>query len=177
MDKRQCPGALTDRSAIRGRHPRTPRGQALVEFALAIPIVLLLIAGIAEFGWYMATSSALVSASREAARYASSVGDDGGTARYVDCAGIRAAARDATSAIFTLSDEQLRISYDDGAGGTSTSACAPLGSGPLAAEIDRFDRVIVEARVPYSPMTPLGEVFLGSRELSSIDRRSIGKAS
>lgn len=177
MDKRQCPGALTDRSAIRGRHSRTRRGQALVEFALAIPVVLLLIVGIAEFGWYMATSSALVSASREAARYASSVGDDGGTPRYVDCAGIRTAARNATSTIFTLSDEQIRISYDDGAGGTSTSACAPLGSGPLAGEVDRFDRVVVEVRVPYAAMTPLGEAFLGSRELSSMDRRSIGKAS
>jgi Flp pilus assembly protein TadG len=177
MDRHERSGASGDTSSATPRRSRGARGQALVEFALVVPIVLVLIIGIAEFGWFMANSSALVSASREAARYASSVGDDGGTPRYIDCAGIRGAARDATSAVFTLTDDQIRVTYDDGAGGTSTSACAPLGTGPVAAEIDRFDRVVVEVRVSYSAMTPLGQVFLGARELVSVDRRSIGKAS
>lgn len=177
MDMGERLNALGEPTTPRSRRSMAARGQALVEFALVVPIVLLLIIGIAEFGWFMATTSATVSASREAARYASSVGDDGGTARYVDCAGIRQAARDATSTILTLTDEQIRVTYDDGAGGASTSACAPLGTGPVASEVDRFDRVIVEVRASYTAMTPLGQIFLGSRDLVSVDRRSIGKAS
>jgi len=52
------------------RKPRS-RGQALVEFALVIPMFLLLIFGIVDIGRYVYTNNALNQAAREAARVGS----------------------------------------------------------------------------------------------------------
>ena len=49
--------------------PRTKRGQTTVEFALTLPILLLLMFGVIEFGRLLMTFSAVFSAAREAARY------------------------------------------------------------------------------------------------------------
>jgi Flp pilus assembly protein TadG len=65
-----------------GKH----RGQALVEFALAFTIFLLVLLGIIEFGRLLVAFSSVYTAAREAARYGSALE----TAQ--DCSGIRAAA-------------------------------------------------------------------------------------
>ncbi|HEX2981595.1 MAG TPA: TadE family protein, partial [Anaerolineaceae bacterium] len=57
---------------------QNPRGQGMVEFALALPIILMVIFGIIEFGRLLLSYSAVFSASREAARYGAAVGDNGG---------------------------------------------------------------------------------------------------
>ncbi|MEN4041110.1 MAG: pilus assembly protein, partial [Anaerolineaceae bacterium] len=60
---------------IRGKphqgHCLTPakRGQGMVEFALAIPVLLLILFGIIEMGRLMFYYSSVATASREAARY------------------------------------------------------------------------------------------------------------
>ena len=46
-------------------------GQAMVEFALVLPILLLFIAGILDFGWIYHNQLSANNASREAARYIS----------------------------------------------------------------------------------------------------------
>lgn len=46
------------------------RGQSMVEMALTFPILLLVLAGTLEIGWYYNTYLTLVDATREAARYA-----------------------------------------------------------------------------------------------------------
>lgn len=45
-------------------------GQAMVEFALALPILLILVGGIIDFGWLYYNKIALNNAAREGARYA-----------------------------------------------------------------------------------------------------------
>ncbi len=45
------------------------KGQAMVEFALVLPIILLFIGGIIDFGWIFHNQLAANNASREAARY------------------------------------------------------------------------------------------------------------
>ena len=61
---------------------KSERGQATVEFALVLPILLLLIGGIINFGWVFGNQLLTQNAAREAARYAaihyydSSVDDD-----------------------------------------------------------------------------------------------------
>ena len=54
-----------------GNHlqPRRERGQSMVEMALALPILLLILAGAVEVGMYFNTYLTLVDATREAARY------------------------------------------------------------------------------------------------------------
>ena len=65
------------------------RGASLVEFALILPILVLLILGIIDFGRFVATNSTVNNATREATRYGSSVGLSGsGVPRYADCDGI-----------------------------------------------------------------------------------------
>src|SRR5512138_246182 len=67
--------------------------QGIVEFALVLPVLLLLILGIFAFGHLFFTYSSLVSASREAARWGAAVGGPTGeTPRYMDCDNIRATA-------------------------------------------------------------------------------------
>ena len=65
----------------------------MVEFALVIPLLLVLVFGIIEAGRLMWLYSAVLSSSREAARYGSASGEISGSLRYyADCDGIRAAA-------------------------------------------------------------------------------------
>lgn len=49
---------------------QTQQGVAMVEFAIALPLLLLLLLGVAEFGRMLFHYNSLLQASREAARYA-----------------------------------------------------------------------------------------------------------
>jgi Flp pilus assembly protein TadG len=57
------------------RCDRSIRGQSLVEFALVLPLFLLLLIGITEFGRAWMTRNILTGASREAARIAAIQGN------------------------------------------------------------------------------------------------------
>lgn len=46
------------------------RGQAMVETAITLPLLLLLLMGIMEFGWYFYNQMSVENGSREGARYA-----------------------------------------------------------------------------------------------------------
>jgi Flp pilus assembly protein TadG len=154
------------------------RGQTLVEVALILPIFILSLVAVVEFGWYAGVTSAATTASREAARYGSTVGTNGsGDPHYIDCAGIRAAAREITTPLITLTDAQIEITYDDGTGTSVATPCVSTASRPAVSDLDRFDRVIVEVTVVYQPITPLLSSIIGTPTLVSRDSRSIAKPS
>src|SRR5512133_1033593 len=70
--------------------PRLQTAQGIVEFALVLPILLMLILGVFAFGHLFFVYSMTVSASREAARYGAAVGvTPNGIPRYRDCREIR----------------------------------------------------------------------------------------
>ncbi len=50
-------------------HLKSEKGQSTVEFALLLPIILLLLSGIINFGWIFGNQLLANNASREAARY------------------------------------------------------------------------------------------------------------
>jgi len=52
----------------RGKRWKSEKGQSMVEFALVLPILILLVCGILDFGWIFANQLAAENASREAAR-------------------------------------------------------------------------------------------------------------
>ena len=58
------------------RHPRGERGQAMVELALVLPVLLLLLLGIAQFGLIFSSQLTLQNAVREGARIGAVGGDD-----------------------------------------------------------------------------------------------------
>lgn len=123
---------------------RNEKAQGLVEFALILPIILLLIVGIVEFGRFLFFYSSVTSASREAARYGSAVGDVGGVKRYADCDGIRNAARRAGK-FANLEDADIAIEYDDG---TTVKAA----SCPPSATIYLADRIVVSVSKEFQPI-------------------------
>jgi Flp pilus assembly protein TadG len=66
---------------VNGARRTRPRGQALVEFALVVPLLLLMIVGIMEFGRAWGQSQTITDAARQGARMAallnnSSAGQD-----------------------------------------------------------------------------------------------------
>ena len=57
----------------RTRKARKSKGQSLVEFAIAFPIVIMLFAGVVEFGFILNYYLSLLDATRESARYSSNL--------------------------------------------------------------------------------------------------------
>lgn len=111
------------------------RAQAMVEFALALPILLLLLYGILEAGRLLFIYSSVVTASRQAVRYGATTGQglnytaDGGPnnsayQRYEDCYGIRKNAQNADF-LDSFDDSDIHIYYDTGPGTPQTEFCEP----------------------------------------------------
>lgn len=167
-------GATRGTVARGSRRPRE-RGQATAEFSLVAIILMVVFLGIVDFGRMVAVQAAAVTASREAARFGSAVGDNGGGPQYVDCAGIRNAARRVVSGLVTLQDSDIVITYDDGAGNAVASQCVTNGS-PAEGDINRLDRVVVQVTVTYRPVAPIVNAIVAPVTVVSIDRRAIVKA-
>ncbi|WP_324731041.1 TadE/TadG family type IV pilus assembly protein [Pseudomonas paeninsulae] len=51
------------------KHPQAQQGVAMVEFAIALPLLLLLLLGVAEFGRMLHQYNSLLQANRDAVRY------------------------------------------------------------------------------------------------------------
>ncbi len=154
-------------SILRGR--KSDPGQGLVEFAIALPVVMLVIFGTIEFGRLMITYTAISSASREAARFGAAVGNDdlGILAPYEDCVGIRDAAKRITKAFIPVEDAAINIQYDKGPGTAIYSNCSP----PLDT-VELGDRIVVSITTTYEPLIPVG---FGNFEVISVAKRSIAK--
>lgn len=129
------------------------RGQGLVEFAVILPVMLTMIMGIVEFGRLAATYAAVASASREAARYGSAVGNSGfGTVdRFKDCIGIRDAALRIASAFTEIQYSDISIEYDTGPGTAVYATCEP----PLGV-VQLGHRIIVHVEATYQPILGFG---------------------
>jgi hypothetical protein len=134
----------------------THRGQGLVEFALILPVFLLLILGIIEFGRIMVTYSSISTASRDAVRYAVSVGDSpSGIPHYQDCLGIRAASENVT--VFV--DPTIVIALDtDGPGGATPTEYCQLGKVSDPIDVSLGAQISVTVTQIYDPLLPLVEL-------------------
>ncbi|HET9907158.1 MAG TPA: TadE/TadG family type IV pilus assembly protein [Anaerolineales bacterium] len=149
------------------------RAQAIVEFAIALPILMALLVGIFEVGRMVFIYSAVTNASREASRYGSAVGldDTGSYAKYQYCDGIRAMAR--RSAYFlNLADSDILIEYDNGPSTSVFDTCT--SNVDTAVHVNSGaepDRVIVTISTDYSPMITL--IPISSRTITSSSARTI----
>jgi Flp pilus assembly protein TadG len=148
------------------------RGQAIVEFAIVAPILVMLLVGIMEVGRLLYIYAAVNNASREAARYGSAIGlaDNGTSLKYQYCKGIRdMAERSALSVPITIT-----ISYDHGPGNspfdtcdggldTDTAVMINTGSDP--------DRINVTVSTTYTAWINL--LPIDSRVIASSSARTI----
>jgi Flp pilus assembly protein TadG len=143
-------------------------GQALVEFALSLTLLLVILVGLFEMARLVVSYAAVAAAGREAARYGSGVSTNisNGIPLYDDCAGMRLAARK-VGWLANVQDADIHILYDTGPGTTQTEYCNPSGS----VTITRQTRIVVLITTPYTPM--LTFLQLPGATLRSKSARSI----
>jgi hypothetical protein len=143
----------------------------MVEFALILPILLLLIFGIIEVSRLLFFYSIVATASRDASRYGAAVGiGPNGVRRYVDCAGIREAAL-GSGRFAGVASGNVVITYDHGPGTTAIVGCNP---NPIDYKtVYLGDRLIVTVSTAYAPIVPL--VNIPSYSISSRAIRTIVK--
>ncbi len=127
------------------------RGQGLVEFALVLPVLVLLLIAVMEFGYFFFVYSTVNNAAREAVRYGSAVGQSAnGVPFYQDCAGIREVVT-RIGRYANIQDDDVTISFDSGPGTTSTIVCQSMEASH-SNELVLNQRIIVEVDVNYYPI-------------------------
>ncbi|HYN48434.1 MAG TPA: TadE family protein [Candidatus Nanopelagicales bacterium] len=106
----------------------TGRGQAIVEFALILPLFLILLMGMLEFGIVFDHRNAMAYAVREGARVGASLGNGGSQPSAVNPAILAAVQRGLTDPILVENITSIEVFQADTWGQ------------PVAGKIDAFDR-------------------------------------
>ena len=125
------------------------RGQAMVEFALILPLFLILLMGMLEFGIVFNHRNAMAYAVREGGRVGASLGNGGSQPSGVDPAILAAVQRGLTDPILIENIASIEIFAADTSGA------------PIAGKIDKYDRagtLIGVAGWPATSRTPPGLV-------------------
>ena len=142
--------------------------QAIVEFAIVLPILMMILVGILEVGRMIFIYAAVNNASREAARYGSAWGlrDDGATEKFNDCTGIKEMAK--RSAFFV--DLDITIAHDKGPGTTPAVYCSgSIDSDDIS--VSSKDRITITVSAPYKPMVNL--IPIPERDFESTSSRTV----
>lgn len=146
------------------------RAQALVEFSIALPVLIVMLVGIMEAGRMIVTYALVNNASRDAVRYASAVGRSDASPnnyKYNDCAAIKGIARK-SAFIVTLSS--ITIDYYNDAG-TYVGTCDATSGGDPDISVDSNYRVKVTVTASYKPVIKL--IPFGQKNFSAISSRTI----
>lgn len=98
---------------------KNEKGQSLVEFVLVLPILLLLILGMLEYGWMLNAKISVTAAAREGARASSVLGEENSSQAYTVASAaankyIGIGTLDADDVTVTVTSESVTvsISYD-----------------------------------------------------------------
>jgi TadE-like protein len=149
---------------------RRGRGQALVEFVLILPVFLLILMGMLEFGAVYDHRTAMAYAVREGARVGATLGNGGSNPDTVDPTILTAVQRGLTDPILVENITSIEI-YKAGSTGQ-----------PVGTSIDKYDRngnpigtpgwpatsrvvglagdsIGVRVRYDFHPTTPLGQLL------------------
>jgi TadE-like protein len=149
-----------------------PNAQTLVEFALVLPLALLLTLGLIEFGRMIFMYAAVTSSAREGARYGAAAGTSvNGVAQYKDCKGIRDAVR-RTAFLVTIPDSNISIGYDHG-GDVDYTTCNPPQNVANLSQLASEDRIHVQVWAQYKPLIPFLGLDKVGFHINSENRRTI----
>jgi hypothetical protein len=161
---------------IKTKNRKKTRGQSIIEFALVLPITLLIVFGVIEFGYLLFVFSSVNTASRDAARYGIAVGEVSGDLRYYDCDGIiDAGLRIGRFAGILTTD--FTIYYDSGPGTSTIYAnCETLAALAGDDEINFGDRIVVTVNHYYQPLITYMGLDVGPFTMSSTSSRTIVKS-
>ena len=136
-------------------------GQGMTEFALALPIFLILLLGVIEMGHLLYMYSSVYAGAREAARYGASVSDeDTPIYRFADCDGIRNQAR-RIAFLSNLEDDQIVIEFDNpDYPSLPRRDCSYIAAhtGLVGLEQNKYNRVTVTVNTSYRPLIPIVDI-------------------
>ena len=134
---------------------RRSSGQGLVEFALILPVLLLLILGIIEFGYAFTVYTGMFNAAREGARY--------GVVNPSDVPGITSRVTSKIS-IGDAAAVDIRVSYD---GGPGTTVFTDTG------RIQIGDRVLIHLTYDLPTLTPVIQPIIRTLHIETQAARTI----
>jgi Flp pilus assembly protein TadG len=142
------------------------RGQALVEFALVIPILLFIVFGILDLGRYVYSLNSLNEAARESAR-------TGSVSLRAECTGLtRAACVDfvARARLRTVPLASVAVT-------TTCEHINPNGSRTTVAltSCRSNDLLVVAIDAPFSPWTPVISGLLGTPNMNGTARVTVNQ--
>jgi hypothetical protein len=154
---------------IKRQRTRGRRAQGLLEFALVMPLLLLLLMGVIEFGWLIFNYTQIYNGMREGLRYGS-VPSFSGTQAYQDCDGIRDDII-GTAPNLGLTRAEITVSYDQN-DYTSIGTCPTGGIGSTT--VTAGDRIVIEIKHNVKFLTPFLQTLLpGGFQLDFQAGRSI----
>jgi hypothetical protein len=151
------------------------KAQGIVEFALAIPIILFAVLVIFEVAYVIITFNGVAMASREASRYGAGMSTSQAVgsplSHWQDCQGIRDAAR-RIGGFLGISDSDIHIFYDSGpdalpADAVSKEICAP---DPIP-QVSKGGRITVKVTAHYAPLSML--IQMAPIPISSLSSHTI----
>lgn len=143
------------RGWLRGCVERCRRGQGLVEFALILPLMLLVVLGIVEFGYIFTVYSGIFNAAREGARY--------GVVEPKDVVGIVSRTREK----ILLADPDaasIVVAYDSGPNTTIFNDTTQVQLG---------DRVLVQVEYDLPTITPVIQPIISRLPIETQSARTI----
>jgi len=157
-----------------GKSPRKnifpgTRAQAMVEFAIALPVLLVMLVGIMEVGRMIITYALVNNASRDAVRFASAVGRSDASPnnyKYNDCAAIKGIAK---KSAFIVALSSITIDYYNAAG-TYIGTCDATSGGDPDISVDSNYLVKVTVTASYKPVVKL--IPIGQKNFTAISRRT-----
>ncbi len=129
------------------RRACAPRGQALVEFALVLPIFLMLVFGLLDLGRVVYINNSLSEAARDGARWGSV------QARSADSAGRTQIANEAAGKMTAVPNPTVAVSCERD--GSTVSSC------------HTNDTLVVQVSATVELVTPILNRFLGPFNLSA----------
>jgi len=156
------------------------QGQGIVEFALVLPVVLMVVFGVIEVGFLLFTYSSVNSAAREGARYGIAIGDVSGGQRYYDCSGIVNAAL-GIGRFAGMKSGDISVYYDngpdegDGTYAQKYASCSDLASYNGNDSIRFGDRIVVTATHEYRPLVSYIGLNITPFTMTSVSSRTIVK--
>lgn len=149
------------------------RGHALTEMALTLPILLMVIMGIMDFGRAFFIYSQVSNAAREGARWGSVRGvvTQGELEQFQDCDAIRQAVIDKFGLTLDIQPEDINIEYDNGADLLPFNCNGTTGPG--IDQLTQGDRIRVTISTEFQFITPLISAIITDVPISFTAARTL----
>jgi hypothetical protein len=148
------------------------RGQALIEFALTVPIFLMLVFGIIDLARLIFAYTQVIDAARQGVRYGIVEGLEKGNYQYLNCAGIEHAVRD-TPGLVPGSSLTVTISYLNPIDNKVEITHCGVADHPSYEDVQYGAVLAVKVGGSITPVTPVLAMFDDNISFDYTSKRTI----